>query len=490
MSFKIKEKKMLSSDNIKRIIQLGISLRDQLDAVNQKCITPYDENVLYAKNMFVVYNSYIWQCKTSTQGVFDESKWIKLSDDFEELSVDDIKAMLSLNESQLQTLASIIADSEVRLDKTYSSSKIYTELQNNLDLSKKYTLEQVGKASKASYKVVTGTSEMTEQSYIYLVANASSSYDMYIVEDNGKPTKIGDTSIDLSSYYTKAEVDADFLKIADADTKFTAQTSFDSHINDTDVHVTKVKQDEWDAKLGTDNVDNALDKNSENPVQNKVVAEELGNHNLKTYTVLNQIGLSTGCTMSDILNALTDYSQITLNSSYIATSDRPLNSPSDELIIITRLWHSRISIVSTDRKGKMCTGLTSYNGTTVTFDGWRRLCTTTIANVSQTAITFNDTTNYKPESNHADYGYKILNGICYVQALIRAITPLDSPMAICNLPKPANSVRGITPSWTNLDPAVLGMRYGVYSDDSTFRIWSGTTGNVYMINFSYPVAES
>ena len=132
--------------------------------------------------------------------------------------------------TDIETMSSIILDSEVRLDKTYSSSKIYSSIQDAIDTSKAYTLSELGKMSGASYKVVTATNEMTDEKIIYLLDNGTT-FDMYIV-DNGTPTKIGDTDVDLSDYYTKTEVDNDFLKKADATSIYATKTELNEKVND------------------------------------------------------------------------------------------------------------------------------------------------------------------------------------------------------------------------------------------------------------------
>ena len=132
--------------------------------------------------------------------------------------------------TDIETMSSIILDSEVRLDKTYSSSKIYTDIQDAIDTAKAYTLSELGKMSGASYKVVIATNEMTDEKIIYLLNNGTT-FDMYIV-DNGTPTKIGDTDVDLSDYYTKTEVDNDFLKKTDATSIYATKTELNEKVND------------------------------------------------------------------------------------------------------------------------------------------------------------------------------------------------------------------------------------------------------------------
>ena len=105
--------------------------------------------------------------------------------------------------------ADLILDTEVRLDKTYSSSKIYQDIQQCLQDSKDFTLEELGKKIGASYEIVTSTDDMVSQDYLYLLNNGNG-YDIYIVDVDNIPVVIGDTTIDLSNYYDKTEIDTKF----------------------------------------------------------------------------------------------------------------------------------------------------------------------------------------------------------------------------------------------------------------------------------------
>ena len=213
--------------------------------------------------------------------------------------------------------------------------------------------------------------------------------------------------------------------------------------------------------------------------------------NLKTYTTLSQIGLTTGCTISDILNALTDYSQIVVNSSYINNTDRPLNSPADELITITRLWHSRITIISTDRNGKICTGLTSYSGTTVTFDGWKIICDTKVTDIPITQLTFNNTTNYTENNSGMHSHYRVKNGICYVGLDVICTTPKtgnwsyvfsDGSLPLPELDKARYFTMGGEDGKSNIN--------GIVDNLGRIGLMFGNSGVRYVTSLSYPVSES
>ena len=229
-TFKREIKKLPSEQNLRLLSSLVISLANKTSSVEDKCISPWKAGETYQKDVsFVVYKGYIYFCSvTNKDDTFTESHWTKLADSFDELSVEDVKAFLNLTPEQLQTLSSIILDTEVRLDNTYSSSKIYTDIKQCLDDSKAYTLAELGKASGASYKVVSSTGEMTEQKYIYLMSDDSGSYNLYIVEDDGNTVQIGNTTINLSDYYTKTEVDNDFLKKTDATSTYATIATVDN----------------------------------------------------------------------------------------------------------------------------------------------------------------------------------------------------------------------------------------------------------------------
>ena len=162
----------------------------------------------YLDGDYIYHEGEIYRCLTSNSDVdFDETNWEQVTYGIDELSKEDVERLLGLTEEEIEAMEGLILDTEVRIDKTYSSSKIYTDIQQCLEDSKTYTLEEIARASSASYKVVADVVDMTEERYLYLLHDGTTNYDIYIVEADGTPTKIGSTQIDLSSYYTKEEVD-------------------------------------------------------------------------------------------------------------------------------------------------------------------------------------------------------------------------------------------------------------------------------------------
>lgn len=227
----LNKKKFLSEENVAQIVKIGINFGERLNSIESKCIAPYDETHSYLKDELCIYDNYIYKCNSTATGTWNPDRWTLIGDDITELTLDEIKAMLGLTTEQLTTLSSIILDSEVRLDKTYSSSKIYTSIQDAIDTSKAYTLAEIGKASGASYKIASSTSDMTDEKVIYLLQNGST-YNMYIV-DSGTPVKIGDTTIDLSGYLKIDEANNIYLKKTDATSTYATKVELGDKVDKT-----------------------------------------------------------------------------------------------------------------------------------------------------------------------------------------------------------------------------------------------------------------
>ena len=236
-TFKREIKKLPSEQNLRLLSSLVISLANKTSSVEDKCISPWKAGETYQKDVsFVVYKGYIYFCSvTNNDDTFTESHWTKLADNFDELSVEDVKAFLNLTPEQLQTLSSIISDTEVRLDKTYSSSKIYTDIQDALKESKEYCLKQLASKSTGSFKKVNDTTEVTDGNYLYLIFNPSTSkYDIYALVDSNVEL-LTSVDVNLDDYYTKTEIDNDFLKKTDAASTYATITTVDGKVDKTDI---------------------------------------------------------------------------------------------------------------------------------------------------------------------------------------------------------------------------------------------------------------
>lgn len=213
MNLTLNKLKTPSEENLQRIINLLMSVKsnsggDDADYVTNEALTTTLEDYV-------------------------------LDDDITIYTEDDILALLNLSDEELTNLASLISDAEVRIDKTFSSSKIYTDLQQLLSDSKSFTLAEIAKAAKASYKVVTSTSDVTDLSFIYLIENGST-FDMYILDsDTSTAVQIGTTEIDLSGFYTKTESEDLFATKADVVANYATKTELQDAIDNATVEISE-----------------------------------------------------------------------------------------------------------------------------------------------------------------------------------------------------------------------------------------------------------
>ena len=328
MAFKIGTKKILSEQNISKIIMLGIGLRDKLENIERGLISEYDSTQTYTKGMSCYYDGYLYKCLYTTTGIWDSNKWEKVGDELSLIDKQTLASMINLSDEEIASLQSLIS-TEVRLDKCFSASDTYNRILNAENNCKTFTLEQLAKKMGASYKVVTTTDEVTSTEFLYLISN-STAYDIYALIE-GVVTKLGDTTIDLSNYYTKNEIDSDFLKKTDADGKYATITTVDGKVDKTSI-LTTISSTPSDDKLlsekaiksefdklktnfqdGVDTVYNAVVEKGTTPVD-KTPSEiadaisKLGGDLTSIYNALTNKGLNMSGTESDdqIASIITD----------------------------------------------------------------------------------------------------------------------------------------------------------------------------------------
>ena len=461
-NFNLGKRKNFVEDNMRYIIQILTGLMASQSTIESQCLLPYDETKTYAKGQICLYNNYLYLCKTTCTGPFDESKWSKQTDSFDELDLDTIKTLLGLTPEEIQKMSDLISDSEVRLDKTYSSSKIYMSIQAAIDTSKTYTLSEIGKMSGASYKVVNSTSEMTDERIIYLLASGST-YDMYIVEADGTPTKIGDTTIDLSDYLTKTDAENTYLKKTDADGKYATITTVDGKVDKTDISTTI----------------------SSTPSDEKVVSEKAVKTELNK-KVDNTIILKT----VDEVNSFDRAYQSFIVYNFIADAIGLPGSPSSTWFCI-HLSHSKgyqyPSQIAFEYAGlERIMYRTSIKGVWGT---WRKISTTGVEDIPKTNIAPADTTKFVGFKGNSLCNYCVQNGICYVSIWGVQVTVTGRVNTGVILPLPKSGFFGgghltgggdaETHAYAHTIPETGELKFNV--KDANTVLYGA---------FSYPVAES
>ena len=254
----------------------------------------------------------------------------------DKLTKEGVEGLLGLTKEEIEAMADLILDTEVRIDKTYSSSKIYSAIQDAIDSSKNFTLAEIGKMSGASYKVVTSTTEMTDEKIIYLLENGAT-YDMYIVEEAGTVTKIGDTAIDLSSYLKVTDAESAYLKKTEATSTYVAQTSFNNHITDTVAHLTQLEKNKL---LTTDNITSTINNSSDNTqIPSAKATYNLANTKADashTHITSDIKDLSIPSNVSELTNDAGYISEV-INTLTSADTDKPLSANQGKILNDTKL---------------------------------------------------------------------------------------------------------------------------------------------------------
>ena len=502
MQLNLNKKKFLSEENVAQIVKIGINFGTKINSLESMIIADYDNTKTYLKGESCYHNNYIYRCKATATGDWDFSRWELIGDEITELTKDDIKDMLGLTAEEINTLSKIILDSEVRLDKTYSSSKIYTDIQNAIDTAKTYTLTELGKISGASYKIASSTSDMTDEKVIYLLQNGSN-YDMYIV-DSGTPTRIGDVSIDLSDYYTKTEVDNDFLKKTDATSTYATKTEINDKVDKTSIKTAISTTPSNDNVLSEKYIDENIVKKTDITTtidssstdsqipSAKAVYNATVDKNLKTYTSIEQLGLTTPTTVGAIYNAIPANSCLNIFASLSSVTDLPLQQG---LLSITKISTAGFDIIFKRSGSGSKADNAMYIGQLKGIDGtgltWKKVCSTSVEDVALTSLTYNEATSiyYTLTSGGIHSHYIVKNGICYVDVDVTCVSTKTGNWSyvFTGLPIPTSSkVRyfsiGGADGKSNIN--------GIMDLSGRIGLMFGTAGVRYVASFSYPVAES
>lgn len=473
MAFKIGTKKILSEQNISKIIMLGIGLRDKLENAEKGLISDYDETTTYTRGQAVYYNNYLYECKYTTTGTFDESKWQKIGDELSLIDKQTLASMINLSDEEIASLQSLIS-TEIRLDKCFSASDTYNRLLTVENNCKAYTLEQLAKKTGASYKIATSVTDMTSTEYLYLLANANNAYDIYALID-GVVTKIGDTTIDLSQFYTKTEIDNDFLKKADADGKYSTILETNNKIDKSNI-VTTISDTATNEQIYSADVMNS----------------ELG----KKFEKDNILSVIQDTDNSKIFGAKAVYDTFNQKCDKInlyELKDSTNNNKTKHMIIDIPASHSisgkTTRVFFTDNISSI--GLQIWNGATLEKDYRTPLISPNhIYKAPKTLTPVNSKVNFT--NTDSSCYYTVINGICYVNIWSMNITgDLSVETILSGLPTAKTSAQFILSN--DIGSKTVGMGWigiGTQNIQCNAKLETGTTKSQGYTRFSYPIDES
>ena len=476
MPFNIKTKKILSEENCKRIIMLGISIRDKLENAEKGLISEYDETVTYTRGMSCYYDGYLYKCLYTTTGIWDSNKWEKVGDELSLIDKQTLASMINLSDEEIASLQSLIS-TEIRLDKCFSSSDTYNRILNAENNCKTFTLEQLAKKMGASYKVVTTTSEVTSTEFLYLISNGTA-YDIYALID-GVATKLGDTTIDLSQFYTKEQIDNDFLKKTDADGKYTTQTSFNNHTSDTDIHTSATEKASYVKKT---DITTTIDSSS----TNDTVPSARATYESKKSSI---VGLECPVDKSPLEFAI-ENNKVGQILYFYSWENRHADTiyAFSTYISIGHLDSRDISLISIAGVPNSYAVNKFHNGAWL---GWEIISKSKIADIDKTAIELTDTTHFEQFDTAVENGYQVKNGICYVNLNIKCNSTTINGLNIkFGMPKPNFSI--VHGTITPFAPGGTGFKKELtfsINSNGVMTLFGGELGCRYLGTFSYPVAE-
>ena len=417
--------------------------------------------------------------------------------DYEPYTNEQIAEIFDLDNVTAKSLSKVINDEYIAKNKVFSNEHTMELLSKTLAEANQYTTEQIANSGKLERKIVTSTSEVIDENILYLILTDSTNniYTQYMLID-GNATPLGTTQINLNDYLKTIDFNTAIDEYAKKNTVVLQNDVVGdlTTLSSNQVLSTQGVSDELDKKVDKTSIVTSIDSTSTDiqvPSVKSVYNNCVKYNNIKTYTSLDQLGLTTPITVGDIYNAMPDSSLavIPCNDKATSVTDVPTNFG---ILTIEKCSTSRFSILYKISLYGSVSANELYIGQLQGSDGsgltWKRVCTTSVKEVPVTDIKFTSTTNYKPSTN-VPLRYTIMNRICYVSGGVYCVSPSSSDTRVYTLPKPKAGYQYCK---------TMGVA-SVSNDINTVSMIIGTSGELLLANgvakgeyrctFSYTVAE-
>ena len=436
---------------------------------------------------------------------------------WESYSDEEVGQLVELDPTQVAELSAVINDSACAKNKVYSSQYTKELLQENLIEANKYSEDLVANLSNIKLDIVDSLpdSSTVNKSTIYILKDSSGGTNntLNVWSDTTSAfVEVGKLNVNMDNFYDKATVDtllsgkanadevlkpdaivADLTTTSGSTTLSTAglQTELDKKVgksailsavsatpSDENTLSEKATKTELDKKIDKTSIATSIDSSS---TDTQVASAKCINDNygIKTYTTLEQIGLTKGSeTLIGIATNLPDDSILTLT---ITTEYNITEYPYKYgILVVQKLNNYRVGFTFFQDNGTV-EWINYYNAGGSDVKGWARLCGTSVTDVAQTTIT--------PLHSNVTSGsvyYQVKNGICYVSLIALNINASVDSFTICEgLPKCSSKPHHILASANS--STILGLVY--VSTSGALGINTKQSGVGYC-EFSYPVAES
>ena len=331
--------------------------------------------------------------------------------EFEEYTEEEVADLMDLSEEEVAELTRVINDTTVALNKVYSNKKV-EDLLSELEVTcNKYADEKIGGLANIHLAYVDSLPSLGEDNTIYILKSTTGGNDTLNLYNNGW-ISIGEFAISLDNYYDKAEVDALLNDKANANEVISQDdvVSDMSSVSSSTLLSTAGLEVELNKKVNLDDMTTELDKK----VDKSAIATVLDN------TVTDEQVASAKAVFDS-----TKYSSISLEC---PIDKSPLEFAVENMKANTILyfnswgnksgdtpdaWGSYIGIMHKDNRDIFLIVISELGDSRVNtcrrgvWSGWRRICTTSVADVPNTIVSTNDVF-----TSTNDIGYSVSNGMC------------------------------------------------------------------------------
>ena len=407
----------------------------------------------------------------------------------EEYLEQEIDDMFDATPQEISYYESLINPDVVSENRLWSSKTIDEKLASAILEANKYTDQ--ASTRNLTTEIVSSTADVTKENVLYLILSDASTntYEQYMLI-GGTATALGSTQVDLSNIYNKSEVDTkldDKANKSEVLSMDSVQATTGSETNDT-VYTSKLTKDELDKKANNDEVVKKTDITTTigststddtvpsakavydsllNKVNNPIVlntADEVNNFDMayQSFIIEPSVAEAVG------LPKAPDSTWFCINLSHVKGFKYP-SQIAFEYAGIERIMYR-----------------TAHNGV---WHNWRKIPTTSVADVPVTNITTNLVSTKVALDNSDSYAtYYVKSGTCYVTIWSLRLIEACSVETIFNgLPK---STIGVTCPLCNGVESFAQVFMSPNSGVIAFNANASLVNKSGYCSFSYPVAES
>lgn len=416
--------------------------------------------------------------------------------EFEEYTEEEVADLMDLSEEEVAELTRVINDTTVALNKVYSNKKV-EDLLSELEVTcNKYADEKIGGLANIHLAYVDVLPTTGEDNVIYILKSTTGGNDTLNLYNNGW-VSIGEFAVRLDNHYDKNQIDTLLNDKANKNEVFSQDDVVNdmSNVSSSTVLSTAGLEVELNKKANLDDMTTELDKKVDKDsiatiLDNSVTDEQLASAKAIYNKSKNKItSLSKG---EDII-AYAD----SISNEMVMDTVRIMNGINSPYGVNTSndFYYTIYNLVDDNYKRIVAYNIRRNDMYMImknqgVWGTWQRVCTTTVADVSKTRMTFSNETYCKPINAEEGVVYEVKNGICFVHVKITntlTSTNLQYKTFCTGLPKPSVSI-----GFSAIDRDFKGSGANfVLTLDGELQILCADTTNIgkYYTIFSYPVAE-